>query len=478
MSRRKMVCIKPDTRNTLTKVGLFFVVAVLACIFLFSNQSNARVVFIADKNTLHGGDFTDSPFLADKLNAVFDGDIDLFNGNTEVYYPIGSVMVNSQMYSVRSKVNALSVLYGYQCYIYANAVYNYLFDEFVGHGKGLAHSVAVLSNAGKTASYQLFKDAGVMCGAYLRTTENQDGSYNGSKGHSLIILSYNENEITYIEGNGEGKGYVRGAILSWADFNARQLSGRNRIICHVVQPTQAYYEQKYSDPGLKVSFSLGDTDSAGPSPQYTRYRGVLTLPDNGEENIGWFAKREDTGLWACVGNTWATDDQVRRNLVQRRLFFRSENIAFNAYWYYDSGGHTLRTSEFTFVAAREEDPIPITQQGPFTITYNTSLAGDFKTYETTLNVSKNPGVAFLELDISAPEGYEIKEVENGAVLGAFCDVRNYTWTMSADSFFTGDLLTIRFEKVDSQAGTPDININIIDCFGEIGRVEYILERAS
>ena len=155
---------------------------------------------------------------------------------------------------------------GYQCYIYANAVYYYLFGDIPYHGSGISgywkDSKTVLKNQ-SSASYSRFSNAGVGFGAYIRTTANSDGSYSGSYGHSLIVLTYDSSGITYLDCNSNGKGLVRIARETWSEFNSSQVSGKSRRIAHVVQCKSA---GEVNDPStcpgkaaLNVQTTVGGT---------------------------------------------------------------------------------------------------------------------------------------------------------------------------------------------------------------------------
>ncbi len=243
----------------------------------------AQDVLITNPADVSGGDFTDSPTLATRLDEVFSGDIDIFTySGTEVSMPVGTNMNNSVKYWVWSNASG-NPTSGWQCYIYANAVYNKLFNEWVGHGNSFAHSEAVISGAGiNSLSYSTLSSAGVHCGAYVRTTNNSSGAYNGNAGHSLVILSYDESGITYIEGNGDGNGAVRINTNTWEYFNSSELSGRSRYISHIVQPTESYMQSLY--PGYSGNY-LSQCESM---PSYctikiTADTSVMTLPRNAQE---------------------------------------------------------------------------------------------------------------------------------------------------------------------------------------------------
>ena len=211
-------------------------VAVPFCRFTSVNAASA---------SLSGSSYTSSTVLAKKLDKVFAGNIGLYknSGCTKSYQAkFGSTGLNgSNRLYIRNNTTG-SVTYGWQCYIYANAVYNTLYNEYVGRGSGLSHSKVVLKG-GKTVSYDRFVKAGVKCGAYVRSTKNSDGSYNGSQGHSFVVISYNKNTVTYVEGNADGRGLVRMTTKTWSELNKAQFSGRGRYLCHVVQPTDSYYNK-------------------------------------------------------------------------------------------------------------------------------------------------------------------------------------------------------------------------------------------
>ena len=228
-------------------LGIGVALALLLTVLSPALSRAAAAEFILEPSLLQGSDYTDSEQLAKALDEIFAGDIDIYSDGaftTEVSMPVGLYMSNSTQYYVQSQTSGNSIS-GWQCYIYGNAVYNKLFREWVGHANGFAHSELVISGAINELSYDLMAQSGVRCGAYLRTTGNSDGSYSGSVGHSMIILAYNSETVTYLEGNGDGNGLVRVTIRTWDDFNLRQLSGRERYIAHMVQPTEEYYQTHY-----------------------------------------------------------------------------------------------------------------------------------------------------------------------------------------------------------------------------------------
>ena len=224
-------------------------------LFTFPLSASART-YISDAKNVSAAAFTPLSKLALALQSIFIGDIDLYADNAfkeEISLPLGVSMSVSQQYYVP---NGKGVTIGKQCFIYASAVYQKLFGETVGRGSNLTYSQILLSG-GDSLSFNLLSKAGVQCGAYMRTTKKEDGSYDGYSGHSLVILFYDAESITYLEGNADNKGLIRITIESWDEFNATQLRGKGRYLCHIVQPTAQRMRELYGKADIYCS--LGHT---------------------------------------------------------------------------------------------------------------------------------------------------------------------------------------------------------------------------
>ena len=73
-------------------------------------------------------------------------------------------------------------------------------------------------------------------GALIRTTS----------GHSLIVLGYDEDRLTILDGNGNGKGLVAIRVITW-----NMLSFRAK---YIIQPSQEYFEELYpEEAGEQIS---------------------------------------------------------------------------------------------------------------------------------------------------------------------------------------------------------------------------------
>ena len=203
------------------------------CMSMIPVRAEAKST-ITSPNGAKGSDY--STAYASKLDDIFQGRVPLFT-STSSTFALGQSIDNSEWYTVGG------ALKGKQCYIYSQAVYYYLFGDIVYHGNGLGaaywkDSKMILSNR-SSASYSSFKNAGVGFGAYIRTTSNSDGSFNAGVGHSMIVLEYDTNGITYLAGNANGSGLIRITTETWSEFNTSQLYNKGRRICHVVQCNSA-----------------------------------------------------------------------------------------------------------------------------------------------------------------------------------------------------------------------------------------------
>ena len=219
-----------------------FIIAILITV---SVSPSARAMSTVDPKLLRGADYTDIPALAARLDAVFSGAPALYSDpacSVPASARIGyrDVPVGRTLYTRDSRGNVYS---GSSCYIYANAVYSALFGDVPYHGESSAwqNSRRVLGSA-ESVSCDLFLSNGVSFGALMRTTPNADGSYSSNYGHSVIILSYNKSAITYLEGNGDGRGLVRVSVRDWADFDRALLKSKGYRVSFIVQPTAGYYD--------------------------------------------------------------------------------------------------------------------------------------------------------------------------------------------------------------------------------------------
>lgn len=144
-------------------------------------------------------------------------------------------------------------------------MYNTLFGDVPYHGySDTWENSRLASGYAESVSYESFKAWDVAFGALLRSTPNADGSYTGSAGHSVIILSYDEDTITYLEGNGDGKGLVRISSRTWDSFNSVMFWNRGYVLSFIVSPVvtketdenepepgDAKYEEESPYPAVK-----------------------------------------------------------------------------------------------------------------------------------------------------------------------------------------------------------------------------------
>ncbi len=200
-------------------------VSLITIIVILSGVSNTALAY-------SGSDYTSNSSLAAKLDNLFNTGVAIFS-NVTTKFKVGDKLDNSKKYYWAS-----GSYYGWQCYAYGNAAYYYLFGDSPLHGGGgYSNSKLISGVSGKnTLSYNILVEKGVGCGAYIRTTTNSSGAYNGDAGHSMIILTYNESNITVLHGNAGGNGEIKVTTWTWDGFNTANLKGRSRYVSHIVQP--------------------------------------------------------------------------------------------------------------------------------------------------------------------------------------------------------------------------------------------------
>ena len=215
----------------------------------------SEYTWITDRETIDGGDYTDDPTLAAALNDIFDG-------NANVYYDSECTqMVNTTIGTYRVPNNGVfkyvgpygddQLDMGTSCWIYANGVYFTLFEEGTGLGTAGENSekLDLMTTANRNLTYDNLVAWGVRpgVGALVRTRE----------GHSMIILGYDEERLTILDGNGDGKGLVSIRVRTW-----------DRIWCrasYIIQPTQDYMEEHYPEDNnhpRSVTVSVPEQDES------------------------------------------------------------------------------------------------------------------------------------------------------------------------------------------------------------------------
>lgn len=192
--------------------------------------------------TIYAADtqYADSASFSAKVQEILAGECGVYADQyltVPVSLPLGSALNTWQTYFVNAGYGGWS---GMQCYIYAQGVYSVLFGEMAGNGG----ANDVMNGVWEITPDVLYAHR-VMPGAYLRTTANADLSFNGSYGHSMILLSYNDTTITVLEGNANGAGSIELNTLTYDQFNNRFTTGKSRGVCHVIQPDESFYAERY-----------------------------------------------------------------------------------------------------------------------------------------------------------------------------------------------------------------------------------------
>ncbi len=294
---------------------------------------------------VRGSDYTDNPAFAKALDDLFAGDIDLYKDSKrtkEVSMPLGfRVSMNDPyyMYSTSRKTQT----YGWTCFIYSNGAFNKLFGEYVHRGDALKNCYIAVGKGASKMTYKLLKDNDIRPGAYIRTSPKSDGSYYGSDGHSMIILAYNDTHITYLEGNGDGKGLVRITKRTYAEFNSAQLTGRGRKVTHIVQPTEKWFNELYGNrpEDNTYTFSYDANGGSGKADSFTVPYGSefsLSSPNFDRDACvlaGWNIKRNSDNKW-YTKDGWSTENKA--------TFSNGEIINFDDSFITDTAGDVTYTA--------------------------------------------------------------------------------------------------------------------------------------
>lgn len=222
-------------------ISLLLSICISICVFpaltASAQEKEPAYRWITDREEVDGSDFTDLSALAELLNAIFDG-------NAGVYRDAAFTrQVDTELGTSRVPNNGVNMFVGpygenrtdigTSCWIYANGVYFTLFGEGTGNGDAGENSekLDLTTTANRNFSYDNFAAWGVRPepGALIRTR----------CGHSLIVLDYDEEYLTILDGNGNGKGLIAIRKMKWnhQSFRAK----------YIIQPTEEHFDSLYPE---------------------------------------------------------------------------------------------------------------------------------------------------------------------------------------------------------------------------------------
>ena len=338
---------------------LSLILSLLLIITVFSIPANAWVQYTKPSD-VSGSDYTDNPAFAKALDDLFDGDIDLYKDKKrtkEVSMPLGFRVSMNDPYYMYSTSRGTST-YGWTCFIYSNGAFNKLFGEYVHRGDALKNCYIAVGKGATKMTYDLLNNANIRAGAYIRTSPKSDGSYYGEDGHSMIILAYDKTHITYLEGNGDGKGLVRITKRTYAEFNSAQLTGRGRKVTHIVQPTEEWFNTLYPNGPETYTYTLSYNANGGSGEAadlIIPFNSEFTLDGEGFDhqsyNFGGFNLKRDTdGKWLCK-NGWSDEKDVTED-NPRTVIASGEKLILDDSFITDS----LQNHSYTAYAVWNEVP--------------------------------------------------------------------------------------------------------------------------
>ena len=182
---------------------------------------------ITSASSVSGSEFSPKSSIAKKLNTMFAGDIGLYVDRAKtklVDAALGTRNVpNNGKYQYWANGHA-----GTSCFAYANAFYGKFYDGFSPHDPVNGNHQRV--KASGKITYQNFVKWGVRDDAAVYIREGN---------HSVVVLHYDENYITYVDGNGDGKGLIAIRKEAWKRGSGSNIYNQTPSL--IVQPKKSYF---------------------------------------------------------------------------------------------------------------------------------------------------------------------------------------------------------------------------------------------
>lgn len=183
---------------------------------------------ITSCSAVSGSEFSPDPAIAAKLDKMFAGDIGLYKDKNKTQ------LVNAALGTSNVPNNGVWQYWGPEpragtsCFAYANAFYCTFYDGVYPHHQINSNHVKVTAT-GKI-SYANFVKWGVRDDAAVYIREGN---------HSIIVLHYDENYITYVDGNGNARGLIAIRKEAWQRGSGANMYNQKPSL--IVQPTTAYF---------------------------------------------------------------------------------------------------------------------------------------------------------------------------------------------------------------------------------------------
>lgn len=305
-NRSKLEVIPIIFKRTVSKI--LALTLCLSILPLTAVTASAKDTWITDSTAVNGSDFTTSPALAEKLDEVFEGNAGVYRDlacTNLVDTELGTRSVrNNGIYLFVDPVNGVANNIGTSCWIYANGVYCTLFGESTGKGVGENSEKLSLSGTGsRSLTYDNLKAWGVRPGV---------GALIRASNHSMILLGYDENTLTVLDGNGDGQGLVAIRQRSWKDCGG--------WVEYIIQPKDAHYADLFAW-GMCGESATWSVDEAG----------TLTIAGSGSITYpGWREYMDDINKVIIAGRHMQIGNGVFYNCTNlEEIVFQGEAPAFD-----------------------------------------------------------------------------------------------------------------------------------------------------
>lgn len=190
---------------------------------------------ITDCTMVRGTDFVRDPALAEALDDIFAGDFGLCSDggcSNPLNAALGTSAVpqnGSPLHWRYIQNDQRAMASGTSCWAYACCAYGRLYEN-VHPQVTRSENHAIRREPNERFCYESFR---------LWEVRDDVPVYVRTFNHSIIVLGYDENEITYVDGNGDRKGFIAIRREPWQSTTGG-IDFYGQDVALVVQPTFEY----------------------------------------------------------------------------------------------------------------------------------------------------------------------------------------------------------------------------------------------
>lgn len=384
--------------------------------------------------------FPNNSVIASRLDTMFAGDIGLYDNQgltKKVNAALGTYNVPNKdgywHYWKICKNGKMSVWSGNSCFAYANAFYGRFYNDYTFPDcTNSSKNHEFITYPGGKVNYNNFKKWGVRDDAAVYVWVPY-----GENGHAIIVLTYDENYLTYVDGNGDGQGYICVRKESWKNLSTNLTRG---YVGDIVQPKESFFSacEHESRTSLGVCTECGDiynynADRVPISGSIMSNGGTVRIYEQPYAASTLLSSSNAAVCYTVTGKVVNWHGVANPNAVAKHTWYEISYKGEKAYVFCDKTTASWGTPYFELGEARVEAS-PIFQKkstsGTKLSSMPVSISKGTKVYLSGTLASTNEKISAVTVGIYNRDGTAAKTTSSKKCVYTNTSVNSYTFDLA------------------------------------------------